>query len=80
MINRQNPEQSLLLAYLLPPGITDEPHPDAKGYHGAVRNKTDPRLAQVFAWIRDDLKPLTPDYSAIDLSKPPATQPAAANP
>jgi hypothetical protein len=77
MIDRQTPEQSLLLSYLLPPAITDLPHPEAKGYHGAVRNRADQRYAQVLGWIRDDLKPLTPDYSVIDLSQPPATQPAA---
>jgi hypothetical protein len=76
MIDRQSPEQSLLLSYMLPPAITDLPHPEAKGYHGALRNRTDPRFAQALAWIRDDLKPLTPDYSAIDLSQPPTTRPA----
>jgi hypothetical protein len=78
LIDRQQPEQSLLLSYMLPPGISDMPHPDAKGYHGAVRNRTDVRYATTLAWIRDGLKPVAPDYSGIDLSQPPATQPSNA--
>jgi len=76
MIDRQSPEQSLLLSYMLPSAITDVPHPEAKGYHGAVRNRADLRYAQAMAWIRDDLKQPAPDYSVIDLSQPPTTQPA----
>jgi hypothetical protein len=78
LIDRQQPEQSLLLSYMLPPGISDMPHPDAKGYHGAVRNRTDVRYTTTLAWIRDGLKPVAPDYSGIDLSQPPATQPSNA--
>jgi hypothetical protein len=77
MIDRQSPDQSLLLSYMLPPAITDLPHPEAKGYHGAVRNRADQRFTQALEWIRDDLKPLAPDYSDINLAQPPTTQPAA---
>jgi hypothetical protein len=77
LLDRQTAEQSLLLSYMLPPSITDNPHPDAKGYRGAVRNKADPRHAAAIVWIRDGLKPLATDYSKLNLSAPPATQPSA---
>lgn len=76
MIDRQNPQSSLVLQYMLPPGIADTPHPEAKGYHGIVRGPTDMRFTQVLGWIRDGLNPVAPDYSRIDLSRPPTTQPA----
>jgi hypothetical protein len=76
LIDRQQPEQSLLLAYMLPPTISDMPHPEAKVYRGAVRNRADLRYSATLDWIRDALKPVTPNYSAIDLTRPPATQPS----
>jgi hypothetical protein len=75
-LNRQSPDQSMLLGFALPPGISDMPHPDAKGYHGMVRTRNDPRYQSLLAWIRDDLKPVAPDYSGVNLSAPPATQPS----
>jgi hypothetical protein len=78
LLDRQNPEQSLLLSYMLPPAIADVPHPEVKGYHGAVRTREDPRYVAVLAWIRDDLQPLAPDYSVVNLSAPPTTQPIVA--
>jgi hypothetical protein len=79
MIDRQTPQSSLLLQYMLPPGIADTPHPEAKGYHGIVRGPTEMRFGQVLSWIRDGLNPVAPDYSRIDLSRPPTTQPADAS-
>jgi hypothetical protein len=77
LIDRQSPDQSVLLGYMLPPATSDMPHPPATGYHGAVRNHLDTRYGQTLTWIRDGLTPLAPDYSGIDLTHPPATQPSA---
>jgi len=87
MIDRTRPEGSLLLQYALPPDFADVPHPDAKAYKGAVKNKTDLRYRELGAWIQE-LAPIPPDYSFIDLTQPeppadakdPAPKPAAAAP
>jgi hypothetical protein len=87
MIDRTRPEGSLLTQYALPPDLADVPHPEAKGYKGAVKNKTDIRYRELIGWIQS-LSPLPPDYSFIDLTQPepppdakePATKPAGPGP
>jgi hypothetical protein len=86
MIDRTQPDASLLLEFALPPDIGQPPHPKAANYKGAVHSKADPRLKQAIDWI-GALNPVTPDYSDIDLSArqaserplvpPPASRPAA---
>lgn len=69
MVNRDEPLRSLLLPFLLPPDLTDLPHPKS-GYRGALRGTSDPRYNAALTWIRDDLNPVTPNYD-IDLSSDP---------
>jgi hypothetical protein len=69
LIDRQNPENSLILQYLLPPEVAVNPHPAALPYKGLVKSSKDPRYQSVYAWIRE-LNPLLPDYN-IDLTKEP---------
>jgi hypothetical protein len=82
MIDRTRPEGSLLPQYALPPDLADVPHPQAAGYKGAVKNKTDMRYRELLGWI-ESLSPLAPDYSFIDLTQEPppdAKDPAAPKP
>jgi hypothetical protein len=66
MIDRDYPDSSLLLQYLLEPGISDAPHPDVPGFHAAIKKKEDPRYTKILHWIQG-LKPIKPQYG-IDLS------------
>lgn len=86
MIDRTQPDASLLVQFALPPDIGQPPHPKATNYKGAVHSKADPRLKQAIDWV-GALNPVTPDYSDIDLAPkqgserpmvpPPASRPAA---
>lgn len=67
IIDRVNPEASLLLQYMLPPDQADTPHPKTPAYHGAVRNKNDPRYMEILHWIQS-LNPVAPRYG-IDLTQ-----------
>jgi hypothetical protein len=87
MIDRTRPEGSLLTQYALPPDFADVPHPEAKAYKGAVKNKTDMRFQELMGWI-ESLAPIPPDYSFIDLTltepppeaRDPVAKPAAPGP
>jgi hypothetical protein len=67
MIDRTQPDASLLVQFALPPDIGQPPHPKATNYKGAVHSKADARLKQAIDWI-SSLNPVTPDYSDINLS------------
>jgi hypothetical protein len=70
LVDRQYPEQSLLLQYMLPPTPNDpaEPgHPPVVGYKGLVPTKSQVRYEQVLKWLKA-LDPRQPDYG-IDLTK-----------
>jgi hypothetical protein len=69
MINRDQPQESLLLSEMLTPELATVPHPKTDGYRGMCRTRTDPKFTAVFTWIRDDLNPVRPTYD-IDLTKP----------
>ena len=66
LIDRQNPENSLLLQYMLPPEVAVNPHPAAPPYKGAVKTSKDPRYQSVYGWIQE-LNSLLPKYD-IDLT------------
>lgn len=77
MINRNRPDQSLLIQYMLPRDLAAIPHPETRGYDGVARGVNDQRLRQIQAWIRT-LGPFQSNYG-IDYTPPgqtPATQPA----
>ena len=69
LIDRQNPENSLLLQYMLPPEVAVTPHPAAPPYKGMVKTSKDPRYQAVYGWLTE-LNPLQPNYD-IDLTKEP---------
>ncbi len=76
MIDRQTPDQSLLLQYGLPADIAELDHPPVLSYRGIFRGKTDPTYRAVESWMRSSLPIIVPDYK-IEY-KAPSTQPAAA--
>lgn len=74
LIDRNYPETSLLVQYLLPADLADTPHPEVPNYRGAVRTKNDPRYTAILNWIQS-LNPVAPPYN-IDLAQEgPATAP-----
>ncbi len=62
MIDRQRPEQSLLLQYGLPRQFAEIPHPDVPGFRPLFVNANDPVYRRVFAWISDGLRPVDVVY------------------
>ena len=69
LVNREFPERSTLLQYMLPQNVAETPHPKATNFRSMVRTKSDPRFQQTFAWIHE-LPSSLPDYG-IDLTKEP---------
>ncbi|HEX4123810.1 MAG TPA: tetratricopeptide repeat protein [Tepidisphaeraceae bacterium] len=70
MLNREQPQESLLLSEMLTPELALVPHPKAEGYRGMCKTKADPKYVVTLAWIRDALNPVRPTYD-IDLTQPP---------
>jgi hypothetical protein len=62
MIDRANPDQSLLLQYAIPADQSDADHPPVRGWRAIFRNMQDPRYQQTLNWIARGLKPVQPDY------------------
>ena len=62
MIDRNRPEDSLLVQFGLPFDLANTPHPDVEGFRPAFRTKNDPKLRQVVHWIADSLSPLQSNY------------------
>jgi hypothetical protein len=77
MIDRDQPDESLLSEFMLQPKIANTPHPDAPGYTGAYRSAQDQRFKLLTQWIHG-MPTVSPNYG-IDLSKPPTehAKPAA---
>jgi len=81
MIDRQQPERSILLQYALPGAIAEYDHPDVPGYRPAVRGLNDPRYHQILDWIGSSLKAEDPNYGIdypVQGSTSAASQPASA--
>lgn len=72
LVDRVNPDASMLLQYMLDPALTTTPHPPVKDFRPPVRSKNDPRYQTVLHWIQS-LNPIVPHYG-IDLTRelPPA--------
>lgn len=68
MLNRTQPEASLLLGYMLPPEVSKAPHPTVKEYKGAVRGATELNFVATQRWLAQSLKPFAPGYEDIDLT------------
>lgn len=79
MIDRTNPEQSLLLQYGLPTDVAEFDHPSVRGFRPIFRNLQDPRYEQVVRWIDQTLRPFEPDYG-ISYTPPTASQATGASP
>lgn len=76
VINRDHPERSLLLSFLVNPKnvSADLRHPGPVNYTPAFQSTKDPRYRRIEQWIRS-LKHPAEDYG-VRLIKPPATAPA----
>ncbi|MEM1012356.1 MAG: hypothetical protein AAGI46_09050 [Planctomycetota bacterium] len=55
LIERQNPEASLLLTYALPAGATDRPHPEVEGYRPLFQNPREPVYRDLTVWLNEVL-------------------------
>jgi len=81
LIDRANPEQSLLLQYGLPQNVGQPPHPDVRGFRPPYVNKDNPQLRRVLNWIKGQ-SPMEPAYEGIKYELPhaPGTEPPATAP
>lgn len=79
LIDRTQPEMSLLAQYGLPAAKSDIDHPQAAGYRPIFRSRDDARYKQLIAWMRDSLRPVEPNYG-IEYTPPGATPPGATPP
>jgi hypothetical protein len=66
VVDRDFPESSLLLQYMLPLDRADAPHPDVPGFKPMARSKNDPKYQEALAWIKS-LSAVAPAYG-VDLS------------
>ncbi len=71
MIDRYNPEASLLLQWALPRDAALHPAPPVAGWRPRFRSLDDPRCVQLREWI-DGLVKFTPDYSRLQIRAEPA--------
>jgi hypothetical protein len=70
LIDRQKPENSLLLLYGLPPKDAPVAHPEVQNFRPMYKGKNDPKYKLILDWIGHSLAPIAPEYG-IDLSKEP---------
>ena len=73
MIDRGNPEQSLLLQWGLPRDQAQHPAPDVEGWRPAFRSADDPTYLRYLAWIESLWGQDAPDYG-IDYTAPDSLQ------
>ena len=62
MIDRNRPEDSLLIQFGLPPNVSNMPHPEVDGFRPLFKSTNDQRYRQFVRWIADSLSPLMDDY------------------
>ena len=62
LIDRGQPNSSLLLQYSLPANVSDYDHPKVTGYDGVFRTKKDVNYQRIETWITQVLTPVPPDY------------------
>ena len=81
MIDRNRPEDSVLIQFGLAPNLSNMPHPEVAGYRPIFRTLNDPKYRQFVRWIADDLNPLIEEYGVpMDEqgeAPPPRAQPAS---
>lgn len=84
LIDRESPERSLLLQYMLPASETDNPHPPmprAHRFSPVIQNQRDPDYAMIVDWIRSLRTPhpgYELEYAFPDWVPAATTQPARA--
>ena len=66
MIDRDHPQDSLLIQFALPPMMASPGHPAAQNYKGIAKSINDSRLKTANDWI-SSLNPVTPDYSSLNV-------------
>jgi len=76
MIDRNRPEDSLLIQYGLPYDAADAPHPEVPGFKPLFRTRNDARYRQFVRWVADVLAPIDQDYG-IDMAAAPEEQAGA---
>ena len=77
LVDRTQPDQSLLLSYMLPREKTRNPHPLVKNYNGVVLTTEAPQYQIVRRWISEVLGPAPPRGYGFDFELDlPATQPS----
>src|SRR5205814_630083 len=62
MIDRNRPEDSILIQFALAPNLSNNPHPNVEGYKPIFRTLNDAKYKQFVRWIADGLSPLINDY------------------
>jgi hypothetical protein len=62
MIDRNQPNASLLLQYSLPTDLADIDHPHVQGWKPLLKSQEDLRYRDLLNWIRAGLTPVDPDY------------------
>jgi hypothetical protein len=68
MLDRVNPEDSLLLLYGLPQQDSPLPHPKVKNFRPIFKGRNDPKYKAIVDWATHTLAPIAPDYG-IDLTQ-----------
>ena len=72
MIDRTQPQLSLLLQYALPAALVEVPHPEVKGYNGVIRNRAEKNYGTLIGWITEGLSAVPPGYDEMfDLTTEP---------
>jgi hypothetical protein len=87
MIDRTNPDQSLLAQYALPVDFSMYRHPEVANYRPILSGRDDARYRRLISWMKDSLAPVPadPKYgityelpSGMSPATAPATRAAAA--
>jgi hypothetical protein len=82
MLDRTQPDDSLLAQYGLPRGMAKHSHPDVPGFRPIYRNRQAQRYQDLVRWLGHSLVNIQPDYGINDVQLPatrPATRPTTAN-
>ena len=66
MIDRDHPQDSLLMQFALPSMMSSPPHPPAQNYKGIAKSINDGRIRTLSDWV-SSLNPVTPDYSSLNV-------------
>ena len=83
LIDREFPDQSLLLSYLLPADASEYPHPEVEGFRPAFRDARMGPFQAIRNWIGGTLEKTDEEYGldfegpGDPMAEPPATQPAS---